>query len=166
MIVSIRDLMPIIKESFSQEKPVRFPSTGSSMMPFIRNNDVVELIPYSHKSTSLNSLCKGSIVLLEKEENVFIIHRIVKLSGNTFYLRGDAQRVSEGPFDLNSIIGIVNLSLHKSGERNHLLGFWKFAGKFWVSFFPLTIYTYDSYRFLRRFAGIILRKLHLLPQNN
>lgn len=156
MIVSLENIMPVIKKSLAEGRAVRFASTGGSMVPFIYNGDEIELIP------PVRNINKSDIVLLEKETDKYVLHRVVKIKDGNVYLRGDAQNNSEGPFNTKSIIGIAKLSFHKGNERNHLISYWHFAGCAWIFFFPFTVFIYDIYRFSRRNAGSFLRKLQII----
>lgn len=159
MIVSLEHLIPVIRKSLSEGKPVRFSSTGSSMVPFIYNGDDIELMPINEE------LKRCDIILLEKDTNKYVLHRITKIDGGKIFLRGDAQSKAEGPFDIQNAIGIAGVSFRKGRRRNHTRGFWKFAGKVWVGFFPIPLFEYSVYKFIRRFAGIILRKLGILSES-
>ncbi|MFA5011884.1 MAG: S24/S26 family peptidase [Ignavibacteria bacterium] len=159
MIVSLEHLIPVIRKSLSEGKPVRFTSTGSSMAPFIYNGDEIELLPINEK------LKRCDIILLEKDTNKYVLHRIVKIDGEKAFLRGDAQSKAEGPFKKQKAIGIAGISYRKGRRRDHTKGYWSFAGKVWVRFFPITLFEYLVYKSLRRLAGIMLRKLGILREN-
>lgn len=160
MMVSLEHLMPVIKKSLAEGKPVRFASTGSSMVPFIYNGDEIELIPVNEE------LNRCDIVLLEKEPKKYILHRIVKIEGEEIFLRGDAQSKAEGPFDMQNAIGIAGISYRKLKRREHTRGFWRFAGKVWVRLFPVPLFAYLVYKSIRRFAGKVLRKIGFLAENS
>ncbi|MFA7361286.1 MAG: S26 family signal peptidase [Candidatus Kapaibacterium sp.] len=159
MNVSIEHLFPVIKKSLDEGKCVRFISTGGSMMPFIYNDDEVKMMPFN------KYIRKGDIVLL-KASDKFILHRVVRLDLNKFYIRGDAQNASEGPYSYENVIGVVSESVHKGRTRNHREGFWRFASAAWRAGFPISLFYFNFYKSLRRLLGKILRGLKILPPAN
>ena len=60
------------------------------------------------------------------------MHRIIKIAGDHFFLRGDAQDGFEGPFARSDILGVVTMSYRKGHARALDRGFWLFAGVIWI----------------------------------
>ena len=88
----------------------KFKVTGSSMIPTIRNNDVVSISPYKE-----NNLREGEVVaLLDRSNSRIIIHRIIKKRENVFLLKGDGLWRYDGLFPKKWIAGFVS-GLERNG---------------------------------------------------
>jgi signal peptidase I len=108
------ELMPVIIAALERGQSVRLTVSGSSMLPFIRGGDVVE-IEGVHSPPRL-----VDVVLARFPEGTFVVHRVVRIEGDTFFVRGDAQRRSEGPIMLCDILGKVTVC--RRGPRERVLG--------------------------------------------
>jgi signal peptidase I len=150
MIFSSKELMPIIQEALQRGQLVRITVTGYSMMPFIYDGDEVELMQVCIPK-------KGDIVLVQFSEERYVMHRIVRIKGNIFFIRGDAQLYSEGPFSFNTILGKVHKSFHNSQTRLHNHGIWHIAGLLWIHTYKITPYVRYIIRFPRTCASRAFR---------
>lgn len=131
MIVSARELMPIIHAALERSQNVRMTVNGSSMQPFLHDGDVVELEP-------MRSLpVPGDMVLVHCPEERYVLHRVVRLEGVGFFLRGDAQAHCEGPFTRRNVLGRAAKSYHQGCIRAHDRGTWRIAGSIWLHCGPL-----------------------------
>lgn len=91
--------MSVIRAVLERGQHVRMTANGSSMLPFIHNGDVVELEPIR------SSLTIGDIVLTQISAERYVLHRIVQVKEDIFFLRSDAQEHSEGPLTLCNVLG-------------------------------------------------------------
>ncbi len=133
MIIPCRELMPVIRAALERGQRVRMTVTGSSMLPFIRDGDTVEL----ESVRSLPAL--GDIVLAQSPVPVqrYMLHRVVRVDDEGFYLCGDAQEQWEGPFSRHDALGRA-VATYRSGCRRALdSGPWRLAGVVWSSCGPL-----------------------------
>ena len=131
MNLSSGELMPIIRSALERGQRVRMTVNGSSMVPFIHDNDTVELEP-------LCSLPRfGDIVLALGANGHYVAHRVVQVKGEGIYLRGDAQTHCEGPLMFENILGKVIQSEHHGKIRCHTRGFWRILGQIWGSTHPV-----------------------------
>ena len=73
-----------VKKLLDEGKSVRILVRGGSMLPFIRNNDAVLLIPARE-----GKIRRGSIVLARTDEMGYVMHRIVRIKGDCITLLGD-----------------------------------------------------------------------------
>jgi len=86
MILPSSELMPVIRAALERGQSVRMTVNGSSMIPFIRNDDTVELEPLTIP------LRVGDIVLAQNGGGGYVVHRVIRVKdGNFFYLRGFAK---------------------------------------------------------------------------
>ena len=156
MILPSRELMPIVRAALERGQRVRITANGSSMLPFIRDGDVVEL----EAIRSLPTL--GDMVLVRCPGSVerYVLHRVVRIRGHEFLLRGDAQQSCEGPFRQNDVLGKVIVSYRNGRVRAHERGAWRLAGLVWIRCTPLGLWLL---RLANRIRGMALRRLQRIP---
>ena len=113
-----------------EHKKIVIPVAGNSMGPFLcGGRDFVML----EKSI----LRKGDIVLYRRRQGQFVLHRIQKIKGDSFYVIGDAQTVIEGPLALNQICGRV-CKIQRKGRWLSKSDFWSwFFRDIWICIIPL-----------------------------
>ena len=149
MNVSIRHLGPLLDELIKDGKRVRLTVSGSSMFPFIRNGDVVEI-------EGLNSKIRvGDVLLVRKNDETYVLHRVVKVEKDKFFLRGDYSSCLEGPFREDYVVGRAVIRFSGGRVYNLSRGWYRLAGVVWARTFPINIYVIRLLGFLRR----VFRKL-------
>ena len=142
---SINDLIPLIRECIDSGKKVNMRVTGMSMYPLLRNrSDTVVL-------EKADRVKKYDIVLHQRSEDTYILHRIIKKKGDVLTIAGDFEVQKEHPVYtsqvLARVVGFVrNGKYHDASEL-----FFKIYGFIWVAIFPLRLYAVRFLRFLRRF---------------
>jgi signal peptidase len=148
MIVPARELMPVIRAALERNQRVRLTATGSSMFPFIRGGDVVELEPM-HSLPVVGDLVLAQCASVPEDER-YVLHRVVRVKGEGFFLRGDAQPDCEGPFTRGDVLGRVTL-IYRNGRAHRLdQGIWRHVGLAWNRCAPLNIWLFQLTRQLRR----------------
>lgn len=153
MILPGSELMPMIRAALERGQRVRLTVNGGSMLPFIHNDDTVEL-------EALRTPPRvGEIVLAQGTNGHYVVHRVIQGEGESFYLRGDAQTNREGPLTCEDIIGKVIHSERCGKVRNHARGIWRILGQIWVSIHPVGFYLFRMYLEFRRVGGKALRRL-------
>jgi len=130
MILPSDALMPVIRDALERGQRVRMTVTGSSMWPFVRDGDVVELEPAPAPRS-------GDMVLVQTNPqgsaDRYVLHRVVKVDrGAGFFVRGDAQPNAEGPFAPAALLGRVTTVRHNGRARDHRRGFWRLIGLVWI----------------------------------
>ncbi len=130
MNISIDEIIEVICPALERGQSIRLTATGGSMIPFIKDGDVCELSPPV-------TLDLGDIVLAKSNSGKFCLHRIIKIAGGHFFLRGDAQDGFEGPFAKGDILGRVTMSYRKGQARALDRGVWRLAGLIWLGTAPL-----------------------------
>lgn len=102
--------------------------SGGSMTPFLGNNR-----DYVFLEAPKKPLKKGDIVLFERVNGDYILHRIKRIKKDGFYLLGDRQYNVEGPVK-PSQIRCVAVSVKR---KNKILTpkniIWKFYSKIWLN---------------------------------
>ncbi len=113
-------------------KEVVLTITGSSMSPFlIHQRDAVMLGRISTPPK------KGDIVLYNRVDGSFVVHRVRKVSGEGYYMIGDGQMETEGPLPRERLHAIVT-KVRRKGEwlGNDSLK-WRFFASVWLWGIPL-----------------------------
>ncbi len=130
--IPCNDLMPFVCEALSRGTHVRITATGSSMHPFIRDGDIVELAPTSSRGPAV-----GQVVFVRRADGTYLLHRVVAVRGDRFYLRGDAQKGKEGPFSKDQLVGFV-ASVQRGGKLIRLESLpWRLTALLWSNMGPL-----------------------------
>ena len=98
---SLDELMPVIRESLSMGKSVRFSPRGTSMLPMLRQGvDSVRLSPAPSR------LRKFDLPLYQRKNGQYVLHRVVK-AGTEYTCMGDNQFVPEHGVRQEQVIGVV-----------------------------------------------------------
>jgi len=148
MIIPAGEFMPLVLAALESNQRVRMTAMGSSMFPFIRGGDVVEIEPI--RSAPL----AGDVVLAQRdlmpEGERYVVHRIVRIEGEMYFLRGDAQKNCEGPFTRRDILGRAVLVFQKGRTRRLDHGIWRRAGFAWNRCAPLNLWLFQLTRQFQR----------------
>ena len=138
MIVHSRELMPVVRAALERGQRVRMTVNGSSMLPFLRDSDVVELEPAPVPRL-------GDMVLVQTNPpgaaECYMLHRIVRMDGGSaFFIRGDAQNYCDGPFTPDAMLGRV-ITVWRNGRARVLdRGPWRLAGLVWIRCTPFGLW--------------------------
>lgn len=87
-------------------------ATGS-MSPTIEIGDVVIV--------KLTEDINPNDIIVYKEENNFITHRLIEIQENTLITRGDANNTEDKPVEKNKMLGKVQLIMPKLGKWRDIL---------------------------------------------
>jgi signal peptidase len=131
--IKMANMASVIEELLSMGKEVRMTVTGSSMYPFLRDGkDSVILSPPVSQY-----LQRGDIVLFVRANGQYVLHRIFKMRGRTFFMLGDAQTQVEGPLDAQSVVAVVG-SVYRGAREIKADGFsWRTLSLIWMMFRPV-----------------------------
>lgn len=103
--------MPLIREQLETGRSVRLSPRGTSMLPLLRQEtDSVVLSPLPER------LKKYDILLYQREEGKYILHRIIE-AGETYVCMGDNQFMREPGVTDEQAIAVVTAVYR--GERKH-----------------------------------------------
>ena len=141
--------MPLIRESLGQGQSVRFSPRGTSMLPMLRQGrDTVILAPITDR------LKAGDIALYQRENGIYVLHRVIEADKDGYFFCGDNQAQRER-VDHRQLIAHVTGYLRNGREYGldrlkDRLYCW-----LWIRFFGLRKY----YIALRRGLGSLRRRL-------
>jgi hypothetical protein len=120
-------LIPEIERLLKDGKEVRFTPSGVSMRPFIEGDRDSVILTSLSRSPRI-----GDILLVRLESNssmsnvkyqmspTFVLHRLVRIEGDTLVLQGDGNLVGEERCGASDIIGIVKRIESPSARRKPL----------------------------------------------
>lgn len=91
---------------------LRFRAGGFSMLPFIREGDIITLAPVQNESVGLGDIAAA---FHASEKKVFV-HRIVKKNGGFYLLKGDNCPEHDGFVAGKNILGKV-VKIERGGDR-------------------------------------------------
>ena len=97
----MEELYPLILEAFNKGLTFTFPIHGTSMQPLLKTGDLVVLKKIDAK------LKKGDIILYQRVDKSFVLHRIRKVKKDSYTLVGDHQYLLEKGILDSQIIGVV-----------------------------------------------------------
>ena len=141
--------MPVIRAALERGQRVRMTVSGSSMLPFIRDGDVVELEPMR----SLPALGDMVLVQCPNPADCYVLHRVVRIEDDGFFLCGDAQQHCQGPFTQSDVLGKVIVSYRNGRARALDRGAWRLAGLIWTRCKPLGLWLFLLAGRIRRSGG-------------
>ena len=105
----------LIKERVESGGSATLTVTGVSMEPLLKNGvTVVEL-------SAATEIKKYDIVLYKRESGAVVLHRVVKLNGDTVNCRGDNELVTEKGVEKHRIAAIA-VTAETEGKRRALHG--------------------------------------------
>lgn len=108
--ISSIEIGKLMQDMLSLETPIRLKATGSSMMPFIHDGDVLTISPKSKMKPSLGRI--AAFVNTGKQN--LLIHRVIRTKSSKFLIKGDnSYDKNDGWIDINQVLGCVT-----SIERN------------------------------------------------
>lgn len=115
-----------------QGKEVRLPVRGNSMSPFLIGGR--DEICFRRPEKTLR---RGDIVLFQRANGEYILHRICCVRDGAYFVAGDAQTKTEGPIAREQIFGVVTKVCRKGkwiAENDFL---WRCFARMWTLFLPL-----------------------------
>lgn len=104
-------LIAISQAVLNKGVPFRFLAPGFSMSPFIRDGDIVTIVPCRV------TLCRtGDVVaFIHPHMKRFVVHRVIGVSNDSYRIRGDNSCEEDGYIPYLSIIGLV-IKVERSGK--------------------------------------------------
>ena len=132
-LVPAEKLFPLIEELLIGGQDVVINARGNSMYPLIRDvKDSVKLT-----AATYGAIKKGDVTLIQRDDGVYVIHRVCKKTPVSFYMVGDRQRGIEGPLRPDQLIALVD-EVRRGGRtirRGSLL--WSLYAHIWLILRPV-----------------------------
>lgn len=100
------DFLDISKEILEKGSRMRFIATGTSMGPFIKHGDVIEIEPIE-----LASIKAGDVIFYTRPGGHGVVHRVIRTNRSenriTFLTKGDALRGFDNTVSSEQVLGRV-----------------------------------------------------------
>lgn len=145
---SMNEIAPLIEGLISSGNDVEFTVTGNSMAPTFRNMlDTVILTKCDGEK-----LHRGQIPLYRRADGSYILHRIVKVKKDCYYMAGDNQTETEKNVPKSSVICVVK-SFVRGGKvySCNSLAF-RVYSFLWMLILPLRRYVFRFVGFIKRLS--------------
>ena len=147
-----------VQAQIQQGKKVKIRVRGSSMFPFIRNNDEALLIPPTPEHIK-----KGTPVVAQTDEMGIVLHRIYNIEGNRITLLGDGNINQFEHTSPERVIAVVTQSYRGKYTLNFNSWYMRLAGHIWMAAHPwrrkvLVVASKIKRVFTRSFATLWMTK--------
>lgn len=128
-------IIPEIKAMIDEGRVVTFRVRGRSMRPMIEGDrDSVVLVPCT------DEVKVNDIILAEVSPKRYVLHRIIKVDGDTLTMRGDGNLIGTETFRRSDVIGRAEAFIRKGKRLNMDSRRWKVYSFFWTRLLPLRRY--------------------------
>ena len=120
--IDTNEYISTLRELTEEGREVGLTVSGSSMSPFLIHER--DYICFKKPDRDLR---RGDMVFYQRESGQFVMHRILKVKPEGYYIIGDAQTEIEGPVRREQFFAVVTRVKRK--------GKWIQKGNFWWEFF-------------------------------
>ena len=121
-LVDTNEYVSTLKELTEEGKEVSMQISGGSMEPFLVH--ARDSIRFRKPDRPLK---KGDMVFYQRAGGQYVMHRIIRVKPDGYWMIGDAQTEKEGPIQREQIFALI------TGVRRR--GKWIGPGDFWWEFF-------------------------------
>lgn len=144
-------LAELLQATLSKGVSFRFKVKGFSMLPFIRDCDVLTISPQHNSTLGLGK----SVAFIHPETGKLVIHRVVSKKRNYYLIKGDSVPKADALIPKENVLGVVT-KLERNGKKI-LFGFgperFLIALLSRLSLFYLLLLVYRPFRpLIRRFV--------------
>ena len=127
-----RKYVSILKSIVEDGHEASMTIVGSSMAPFLIHNR--DKIYFSKPDRPLK---RGDMVFYQRTNGQFVMHRIINVKDDGFYMIGDAQTEIEGPIKREQIFARITRVERKGKTLTDKDFWWKFFEGAWLSLYTL-----------------------------
>ena len=127
-MIKLEKIYPLMLEAFNDNKTFSFPIKGTSMLPLLKNDDVVTIKKIE------NDIKKGDILLFKRNDGSFILHRVNKIKKDHYLIVGDHQTPLEKVLYEQIIAKVINYQKKKNNKTYYMKGIRYSLYKFIVKF--------------------------------
>ena len=152
------DFASIAHEVLDRGRALRFKAKGGSMSPFIRNGDVMEVVPVKGKINF------GDIILYHSSCGSPVIHRVIQRNKESIITKGDSVPSSDHQVLFKHVLGRV-VAVEKNGWRIRLdtpVG--RLLNILLALISPFSSLIYPSLKFIKPLSFLMLPALHHLAK--
>lgn len=142
-LVDTREYVSALRELTEEGREVSLLISGSSMSPFL-----IHARDYIYFRKPDRELRRGDMVFFQRDSGQFVMHRILKVKKDGFYIVGDGQTQVEGPVRSNQIFGLVFCVQRKGKKISPGDFWWEFFAHAWLDLLPLRPFLAKCYGIL------------------
>lgn len=126
-------ILEVVSEILIGNNVLRLGVSGNSMLPFIRDGDVVLVEP-----VETGSIGQGDVILYRNDSEGLLVHRVVRVGREgdrlSLAIGGDALAELDGIFPGERVLGRVRM-VERGGRQIQLdTGVWGVIGSLWLHF--------------------------------
>ncbi|EGW38455.1 S24/S26 family peptidase [Desulfosporosinus sp. OT] len=148
--IKAASIFPLISEILEHGQNTRLTVSGDSMYPFLRDGiDSVELTKESYALLS-----RGDIVLIQRTDGCYVMHRIVRKNDDCFFMVGDAQQWIEGPLYPRQLVAVVTAIWRKDKRIICSNIWWRILSEIWLVSLPFRILIFKIFRKIHKLSRI------------
>jgi len=141
-------LLNEVRNLISEGHTVTIRAKGVSMHPFLDHlRDKINLVPF-------NSLSVGDVVLAEIDKGLFVLHRIINISGDKLTLMGDGNICAKEYCDKKDAIAIMSGFIRNGKEWSCDSKKWKKYSSLWMKLYPVRRWLLAIYRRSKKLFNI------------
>lgn len=127
-------ILPILREGHT----LRIPLSGLSMRPLlVGGRDEVVL-----SSISGRRVRRGDIVLYSRTDGTHVLHRVVRIKGDSYYMLGDAHTWIEGPIEKENALAVAVTVIRKGREIQCRARWYRAISGLWLLLRPVRPFVY------------------------
>lgn len=138
------ELFPMLLELLDNGKPASFTVSGMSMWPLIRGGKDSVIL----KACDSQKMKVGDIVLIHTPDEVYLLHRIVKVTKQGYTTAGDSKCRVDGTFPKNCIKAQVEIICRGNRRIYCNRWYWRFLFTIWRWLFPVRRQIFGVYNFI------------------
>lgn len=130
--VNTREYVSVLKELVEEGREVSLLIAGSSMSPFL-----IHQRDYIYFKQPDRELKKGDMVFYQRDSGQYVMHRILRVGADGYYMIGDAQQEVEGPLRREQIFARITKVQRKGTWLEPGNFTWEFFEHVWIHMIPL-----------------------------
>lgn len=144
--VKAASIFPFISELFELGQSVKLPVSGDSMNPFLHDGiDSVELTKGSFEQIS-----RGDIVMIQRTDGSYVMHRVIKKKADSIYMVGDAQQWIEGPLYREQLVAVVTAIWRQNKRISCSNKWWRLLSWLWLWLRPFRYFIFRVSRNIKK----------------
>lgn len=102
----------LMKTVLEKDMPFRFRVEGISMMPFIREGDVITIVNLNSGYTRIGAV----VAYTHPESGKLMVHRVIGRKQGSYSIKGDHSKTATISVPAGNVHGVVNL-VERDGEK-------------------------------------------------
>lgn len=130
--VESKEYMSVLRELAEEGKVIFIRVIGRSMSPFLCHDR-----DYIYFTKPGRELRRGDMVFYQRDNGQYVMHRIVRVRKDGYYMAGDAQTQIEGPLRRDQIFALITQVKRKDRILQPGDFWWEFFEHVWIRILPL-----------------------------